>query len=257
MLIGSLIAPFTAFDTPDDTGGQASPEPEAQAPEPEPFSEEFDPANLTPEQQGPYQHFLGHYQRKTQSLAEERRNLANPQSAAQQFASWTPEERQAFFENAGLEYESGDDPEEIPEDDPDDDFFRDPRVDVILAERQQQQQVDQQNAFQERQLETVNDGIDALEKSTGREFDQDEIDLIGDLSMRMLDDKGNPQVEDAYRRLAGVITKRRGAQDEPKRRARPAPKGQPGVEEVDLLDTDTRRRAIAAEIEAAGAEETI
>lgn len=253
MLFG-LVAPFTVFRT-DDPGGQAQPEPpeggEQPNPEeetPEPFEEGFDPATLPPELQPAYQQMRNAFHGKTQTVAEERRSFRNPQSVAQAFAGWSQEEREAFFEQAGLEYDSGEEQEEELEEGEEYDF-RDPRVDVLLAQQEAEARLNAQHDFEQAQISAVNIGIEALEKSTGRDFSQEEVDLVGDLSMRMLDEQGVPQVEDAYERLAGVIAARREATPR-KRAVRPAPSGRPGEEEVDLSDQDTRRRALAAEIEA-------
>lgn len=216
------------------------------------FDEKFDPATLDPALQPAYQQMRNAFLQKTQGLAEERRSLTAPQSVAQQFATWSPDEREAFFERAGLEYESGETEEY---EDEDDDFFADPRVDVLLAERQAEQYERQQMQMHDAQVDVVNDGLEALEKSTGREFTQEEVDAVGDLAMNMLDQNGMPQVEGAYNRIATLVSSRRDSQKERKRQARPAPSGRAGDKEVDLSDQDTRRRALAEEIEAAQAEE--
>lgn len=259
MTIRSLVAPFTAFRTEDPggvtpaPGGGEEPNPQESQTPPTYFDERFDPATLPPELQPAYQQMRNAFHQKTQGVAEERRTLRNPQSVAQAFASWSPEERQAFFEQAGLEYDAGDDDEEEDEED-DDELFYDPRVDVLIAEQQAQQRLRQQHEFRERQIDSVNDQLEALEKSTGREFSQEEVDLIGNLAMSMLDENHMPQVDEAYQRLAAVVSARQPKTTE-RRHVRPAPTGNPGEEELDLSNTDNRRKALAAEIEAAMTEE--
>jgi hypothetical protein len=248
------------MDTPQEEGtAPQETESPAASEQPDYFGEKFDPANLPPEIQPGYQQMRNAFHAKTQALAEERQALQSPQSLARMYLEMAPEAREAFFEQANLEYADAEQEDYGDYDDDEDPYgqqdARDPRVDALLAERQEQQELGQIQAFREYQLDVVNDGLDELEGKTGREFSQEEIDLIGDLAMRMLDDEGVPQVGDAYERIVQVEQGRRSANVERKRNLRQPGQGLPGDEKVDMSTPDTRRKALAAEIEAAQASE--
>jgi hypothetical protein len=243
---------------PSQEEGTAPETPQGQPPaseSPEYFSDKFDPASLPPELQPGYQQMRNAFHQKTQALAEERRSLASPETIARAYANWSPEERAEFFDHAGLEYEQPEYDEDEYDEGYDDEEFRDPRVDVILAQQEAEEQLAMEHGFREAQYEVVNEDLDELEDKLGREFTQEEVDTIGDLAMSMLDEDGMPQVNAAYERIAGNYTALREAQADPKRRLRQPPVGgRPGDEKVDWNDPDARRRVLAAEIEAAEAE---
>ena len=248
------------MDTDPQTEGNAPEAPQGQpqaSEQPGYFEERFDPASLPPELRPGYQQMRNAFHAKTQSLAEERQGLSSPQTIAQAYAGWSPEERQEFFEQAGLEYEDPDEDYE-DEDDYDDDYedqpLADPRVDALLAEREDEQEQALQLAFNEAQLDTIEDGLDDLEEKLGRGLSDEEIQVIGDQSWYHLDEDGMPSVEEAYARYSQASASTREAAASPKRRLRGPGAGTPGGEKVDWSDPDARRQALAAEIEAAEAE---
>lgn len=262
MRIGEL---FTVHRV-DDPGGaepdapESSDEDNSQASEPDLFDAKFDPASLPPELQPAYQQMRTAFHGKTQTLAEERQGMRNPQSVAQAYAGWSPEERMAFFEQAGLEYDTGDDDDDDGydgddwDDEEDDTLYHDPRVDVLIAERQQEIAAGQQHDARENWLDDINDGIDALEESLGRDLSPQEVKAIGDRALHASpDQEGLPDVVGAYEDLTEFARSHRESAARPTPWA--APSGVPGREQVDLTDTDTRRHILAQEIAAAEADD--
>lgn len=223
--------------------------------EPDYWSDSFDPRTLTDEQLEDWREEVrsGHlrhadYTRKTQELAEQRRS---PDRLAQTFAQLSAEDQRKVLEQTGYQFDE--EPDEPDEEDID---FRDPRVDQLLQEREQDKLRQRQEQAWQAQIDSINTQLSTLQKDLGRALDQDEINEIGDLaqSPKCLDSEGMPDVRAAFERLSARDKRIRKAAFGPKRGAPSAPAGRSGSEKVDTTDPQERIRLMAEIMEAESAE---
>lgn len=142
------------LETPDPS---EETEPGTSEPEAELFSEKFDPATLPPELRERYDQMNGDYTRKTQSLAEQRREAE--EAIMLREALQDEELRREFFYQLAAEQGIALPQDEEAEEDDDDDFeFKDPRVDELIAEREaekKEREVEQQRKEAEELEQTV------------------------------------------------------------------------------------------------------
>lgn len=140
------------------------------------------------------------------------------------------------IEALGLPYDFDFDGEDDEEEEPQ---FHDPRVDDLIAEREQRQQEHELDNL-ERDVER---NIDTLAKAAGIELDDDEIDLIfGALTQG---EDGQPDVEGAFKKVTGIGEKAIKQYTQRKRRVPSAPSGGSPSHQPDLDDPEQRRNWIA------------
>src|SRR4051812_37410386 len=174
--------------TDDETRDDAAPEVEdkpdvdveapvatdkADTPEkPDYFSDTFDPATLPDELRPAYNQLRADYTQKTQTVAEQRREVEQHQELLSALRSDDPYLRAQALEYLGFSVaEEGDEEEE------DGDEYQDP-IDALRAEIQEMKEwrESQAQSAEESQFEqAINADLDAqwavLQKDTGREFD--------------------------------------------------------------------------------------
>jgi hypothetical protein len=112
-----------------------------------------------------------------------------------------PESQPEALEALGFQLAEDDEQEDEEE-------FKDPYEERLLAleetlserseQEQEQQLVEAEDAF-------ISQQIDTISGSKSQEFSDEEIQLIGDLSQVMRDDKGLPDVGAAYERIYGQL----------------------------------------------------
>jgi hypothetical protein len=131
---------------------------------------------------------------------------------------------------------------ELPEDDDEPDTheqpdFRDPRVDQILAERDQERRNQQV-------MEQAAKDVTAIQSEIGRDLTQAELERLGKLAIP--DDKGIPRVALAWAEIKELELANR----KPQKPARPPATGSQGVEKFDIRDPEQRIKRMAAILEA-------
>lgn len=253
---GPTDAPAIEQDQPTEAVSAPSPGEETSAPEF--FNENFDPTSLPDELQPAYKQMQGAFTKKTQEIAEQRKAAESAQAFFT--ALNDPEQRsdairwlaenygeEAVYEALGLDVSEDEEPEDNT-----DDRFRDPRVDELLQEREQQKQAAQQEA----QLAHIEKLVDAqfaeVAKAAGYELDEDEQQAIlaDAISSFPPGPDGAPQVKAAFERHQRIWEKRQKKWIESKQGHNPAPTGQPGQPKFDIRDRDERIKRMAAIMEA-------
>lgn len=157
-----------------------------------------------------------------------------------------PEQVRAVLEEE-FGYQFG---EDEPKEDDEDPEFRDPRVDRLLQERQQEAEEAKQEELVELEIGYINQQLAPLVEK--HHLSEDEIQWVGDSSRQHRNSEGYPDVEGAVKRLEGLYEARQKSYLEGKRRAQQAPVGRSGTEKVDLSSSQERRRLMAEAMEAEG-----
>lgn len=187
-----------------------------------------------------YENLQPEYTRASQEAAQSRELI-------EALRSDDPQLRTQALEAIGLEF---DEPEPEPLDDVEE--LRQ-KLSDLDAWRQEQTQVQQTNAQREAEIGYMDEQFDALEKQSGQEFTDDDIELVGRLAQQMRDDKGRPDVSGAHARLQAyldVATPRRVAT----KKAAQVQAGAQGAKELDFSDKRARRQAMADRMAAENAE---
>jgi hypothetical protein len=224
---------------PAEEADQAS----GQEESPEYFSDTFDPASLPEELRPAYQQMRADYTRKTQTVAEQKREQEHLIDLAMKIRD--PEQQRHALKELGFSFEG----EEENEDYEGDGEFEDGEDEYVT--RAELQQFQQELALRERNafLETEFDG---LGRATGREFSRQQRVLIGNHAINVAAQTGKPlDVRGAYEDIVEAIASKqsRGSR---KRQAAQAPSGVGGSKQVDLTKPQERIKAAAEAIEAAG-----
>lgn len=179
------------------------------------------------------------YDRKSQRLAELEeleRSLSDPERQAEALRRF--------------EIELADD--ELPDDDDDfgdDPEFRDPRVDKLMEELQAERQQRETERAQQQFDESFTDQIEAIEKTEGRELDEDEIAILHDRALLRAVRGEQPSVEALYQDLDKVWDKRSKTYVESKKAPR-VTAGRSASEQPDLDDEAARHRWLQQRLEA-------
>lgn len=163
----------------------------------------------------------------------------------QQALHTNPEFRDQFVRDQGW-YEFEDGEEADPEDEPP----KDPRVDQLMAEREEQRSVQEQEELEELQYGYIDQSIEQIERQVGREFTQEEAEEIGNLALAFPNEQGIADVPGAYKRFQRREQAAIKQYVESKRQAATAPLGRQGSRKVDLTNDEQRIRAMAEAIEA-------
>ena len=213
---------------------------EGQAPEF--FTEQFDVEKLPPEIRSQYDSMRADYTKKTQTVAEQRKQHDEDLRFLESLRSDPDVQLQALKELAQQHgYELDDEPEQPQEEDQDQPLY-DPRVDELLAERDQQHQEAELD-----QLEKQIDGeIDAVGKQDGRDFTKAEKELLFSYTLALPPDGEGPDVKGAYELLKEAENDAVKRYVESKRAPQAPSSGQAGSPDIDLSDTDARRERMAA-----------
>lgn len=174
------------------------------------------------------------YTKKTQSLAEERREaeqaqqiitaLRNPQVAPAILAQFGYDERK-MLELYG--YQTDEEPDEAP------DLYDE--VEGLKQTLAQQQEAAQRAQYEAQVEDHIAGEIEALEKKEKREFDAEEHQLLDVYARANPKPDGTPNVEGAFNLLSGIVKSRFEARLKPKQQTpRPPGGGKPGSRQVDL-----------------------
>lgn len=241
-------------DTPEPEAPEADAPDTADEPEnPEYFSETFDPATLSDELRPAYNQMRAAFTQKTQTVAEQRKEIEQEQALLDALRSDDPELQAAALAHLGLELEDDDDLDEF-EDDLDDDDLPMTKAEFKAWQQQQTdqaQQVQQAEQFEEAVQSFTADSFVELEKATGREFNEEEIQTLHALSQSIPDERGLPNVAAAYEAIyANLLPQERQRWVTSKQSPQPG-SGQSGSPVVDLSNTQSRRAEMARIMDAA------
>lgn len=203
-------APEATRDTPTED----APSEEGHAPEAIDYEKRYN--DLRPE-----------FDRTTQELAqlrEFRESLADPSRQAD------------VLRDFGIELADDEPGEEDA-----DDVFRDPRVDQLIAEREQERAAAQQQQAYEGFVVDTMEQVDALERELGEEFSDDEVDLLLDLREAAARRGQDVAIKDVYQnRLNQVFETRRQKYVQSKRAPQASKVGQAAADDGNRLDVDDR-----------------
>lgn len=207
-----------------------------------PVSDKFDPANLPSELLPAYKQLQGDYTRKTQQLAEERKQASEALEVYQGLRD--PDKAHEVLQRFG--YEVGDDEDDTDEEytDPVDELRAE--LESLKADRQQELTVRQQQQMQEAEFSHIDSEIQALETSTGRELSDEEAELVGTLALAQRTDDGHPDVKGAYERLyTDFLAKQREGWVSSKKSPRVPSGGAPGSKGPDMDNERERQEWMA------------
>jgi hypothetical protein len=218
------------------------------------FSDTFDPATLDEALRPAYQQMRADYTKKTQSLSEQRKEIEESKRLLEFLQSDDPDEQRLALHALGYDVDLPDE-EDAPEYDAEDNELAELKAELaeIREWQQGQQEQSQQAEFSQALDAFVNEELDNLEKSTGRKFDDKELDLLAAVANATPDADDLPDFRAAYERLYGdFLPAQKKAWMDGKKPA-PAPgKGTSGTPQVDLSDDDARIAQLARDIEAGG-----
>lgn len=224
--------------------------------EEESFTDSYDPSELPEEARGAYEEaykrLQGAYTKKTQSLAEERREAEQAQQVVQGLRN--PQVAPAILSQLGYTEKEilemfGYQPEEDPTEEPD--LYEEVQgLKQTLAQRDAAEKAAQQ---EEAVTDYIAEQIEAMEKEAGREFDPEEHQLLYTFAQANPDGQGLPDVKGGYGLLSGILSSREKALLDPKRAtSRPPGNGKTASRTVDLSkETPEERRERMAEAAAA------
>lgn len=155
-----------------------------------------------------------------------------------------------------LGYQIGDE-----EDDEDYDDDLDPvgalqaQVEALQAERAQDMTEAQAQSQEQAELAYINDELQGVVDQAGRNFTQEEIDTIGDLSRVRLTEDGYPDVQGAYKLLYDTVLSSEKQRWVESKNAPQVPAGPAGSEAPDLDNPQVRQDYMAARLAQIDAEQ--
>lgn len=228
--------------------GQAEPTPEqGQA-----FDEKFDAQQLPEEIRGQYDSMRADYTRKTQDLAEQRKQWESEQGQYQQDLALVnslrndPEYQLQVLKE--LAQQHGYEIEEQDQEQSEDQQFQDPRVDELLAERQ----AEQEQAWADQVEEQIYSGLDEVAQKDGVTLNDKEREvLLRYVTMSPLVQGPSgpvPDIQGAYETLNQVGEERIKRYVDSKNAPSLPPTGRSGSREIDYSDPKARRKLGAAVI---------
>jgi hypothetical protein len=235
-------APEQGQEQPQTTPGAPEQEATETSAQPEPFSDKFDPASLPDELRPAYKQLQADYTRKTQTLAEQRRE-------AETYKQWVealrnPETQAEALEALGLELA-----EQEPEED--DEEFVDPleqRLAALEGYLAEQGQVQMTQAQQEAELDYLESEFEGLEKDIGRQLEEDEIQVIGQLANSRRSQEGLPDVRGSYEFLYNDFLPKRKQGWVSTKKAPQVVSGQSATKVPDLDDRRSRQDYMAQKL---------
>lgn len=173
------------------------------------------------------------YTRATQQLSEYEQlfqQLQDPELQAEALA-------ELGFEVAEDESEEGSG-DELDFDDP-----LEARLDALEADRRQQAETAEVGELEEMRDEYIDGAIEYISSNLGRTFSERQQEALGNLAIQLADDRGVPDVQQAYGMLYGedgVLEEERRSWIDSKRNAAQAPSGQSGTGRPDLSTRKAR-----------------
>jgi hypothetical protein len=234
-------APEETQDKPTDA--EAPVQDKADAPQAEPFSETFDPANLPDELIPAYKQLQGAATRKFQEAAA----LRQPDAVADYLRTLPEDAQAAVLREIGIELEADEVEEDLGYDDPDEELRSE------LEELKQWRQAQEQTAADSQLENWLNDEIgsqlDQLEEATGREFDEAEVNELGQYALdRALASGTAPDVKAIYESIYTNLLPAERKRWVASKKAPQAPTGASASHQPDLDDTETRREWLAQQL---------
>lgn len=171
--------------------------------------------------------------------------LRDPQTR-QQYLSFLGISQDELLQAFGLEMvDEGGDPEFE-----EDDVFRDPRVDALLAQKQQQEQEAAAEAQLIGEANYIDQELQVIEEQAKVEFDDEEASFLATYARSHPDKLGRADVRGAYKHLKGMLDKRQQKWIESRKDTNPAG-ATGGVPASPTVDLSTREGRIQAGREAA------
>lgn len=216
--------------TPDPASGEQGQPTET----PEMFSDTFDPASLDDALRPAYKQMRDAFSQKTQSIAEERRQLREAKELHD--ALQDPDRQLDALRKLGIEFEDDEDDYQEPQTE------LEQRLAALENQLAQSQQTAQEAQLEQAEHAYVVDGLQKLATRTGREFDDDELDTIGHLSTVLRDSEGFPDVDAAYERIYATVLPKERERWKSQKQSPQAPSGASAAEVPDL-DTPAGRAA--------------
>lgn len=224
-------------DKPDesqDTATTEAPDSSGQATEqesPELFSDKFDPAALPDEIREQYNEMRGDYTRKTQELAEQRKEAE--QALALRDALLDPEQAASVLEALGYELE-GDEPDIEPDDEDNPYETLAAQVEALQSQLQQREQTEEEARLEAAVTNYLDSEVQKLEEQTGRQFSPEELEVIEGLAVVRRTPDGLPDVRGAYEAIfSKVLPKEKTRWAESKQAPHVQPSGSPVTEEIE------------------------
>lgn len=232
---------------PQDQPAPETPAPELsdQADKPDIFSEKFDPASLPDELLPRYRQMTADYTQKTQSLAEQRKEIEQEQQLLQALRSNDPDLQAQALELLGLEFAQQEQEQQEEFEDP-----YESRLAALEQALQSQAQQQQEEQFQAQMTDYLEQQLSSLEQSTGRQFDDEEVSAILAQAYVQPNQDGLPGVQQAFDHLyTKVLAKERQRWVQSKQSGQPG-QGESGSPTVDLKNDQSRRAELARVIQA-------
>lgn len=216
----------------------------------ESFTDSFSPDQLPEEARAAYEsaykEMQADYTRKTQEIAEQRREAEEAQELIS--ALQDPQYRDAALQVLGIQAGS----EEEQDEEFEDYLSEDERLDRIEQYLEAQQAQQQDTELEQLENQYLDQEFSKLEKSLGRDLTDDEAELLFVTATHptFRDSNGLPDVEGAYERVKQL---EQGAQQRyvESKKAPRAPLGSAGSKQVNLNDDEERTSVLAQMIEAA------
>jgi len=208
-LFESDVAPVQ--DEPIDEGQVEAPEVDGTSEDTEGF-EAPDFTDIPEEYRGRIseieREFKSQYTKKTQELAEERKQYeaAKEQIAFVESLQNDPDVQKALLkELAALQgYEFPEDENEV-EPQQEEEAFEDPRLTELLARLEEQETMEAHEHYLNQIQTRIENDLSSLEEEHGRKFSDDEKDVIVNYALAAADDEQeSPDIAGAFERLAGI-----------------------------------------------------
>ncbi len=190
---------------------------------PAPWGDDFDPSRAW--------QTITHLRDREKELEKQAKEFERLQS--------DPDAFREFLSQRGYELPEEDDELEHDDEAPE---FRDPRVDQLLAEREQERR--QQITFEVNATE-----LDEIQKQVERDLTKEEIETL--TSLAVPDKDGIPHIKPVWDALQKLAPKEEPVKVKP---SRTPPAGGPGEEKFDINDPAQRVAKLQAAVEAAQAQ---
>lgn len=245
-----------SYEGPVEPGvpGQQTDNPvEADAPsgghDAQPFDERFDPSSLPQELQSAYKQMQGDYTRKTQTLAEQRKEFEAQQQeydSYRELVTALQEDPQGTLE--ALQQQLLGDTEDAQDNEYEYDEDIDPRVSQLQQEIEQIKAERQQQEQQAADYQALAQDVAQITELAGRELDQTELEILGKYATR--DEHGLLRVLPLYQDLENLFKTRQEKWIAGKRPQATPGIGSQGSEKFDINDREARIKRMAAIMQA-------
>jgi hypothetical protein len=216
--------PVDPADMPDETAQDAVEpiEPSSEEP-PAPWGDDFNPDRAW--------RTITHLRDREKELEQQAKQFERLRN--------DPDAFREFLSEQGYELpEEDDEPDDV---EPEVQTFRDPRVDQLLAEREQER-------LNHMVMEQAAADVKEIQEEIGRELTPKELEKLGKLALP--DDKGIPRVALAWSEIKELQGDWQKQWMEGKKTASPPADGVQGSEKFDIRDPEQRLKRMAAIMEA-------